>query len=114
VSNRLKKACIYMEHACIATYSYMYIHAARCICMELDIVDGRTCPAVILILSPLGTQTWIEEQDSEERGGLNVSGLCNRSIWSQKYKTKSIWCGPLPRSNKTLATLVLSIQEGNF
>src|SRR5258708_18179417 len=77
-------------------------------------VDGRTCPAIILILSPLGTQTWIEEQDSEERGRSNVSSLCNRSIWSQKYKTKSTWCGPLPRSDKTLATLVLSIQEGNF
>src|SRR5258707_1653914 len=79
-----------------------------------DSVDSRTCPAVILILSPLGTQTWIEEQDSEERGRSNVSGLCNRLIWSQKYKTKSTWCGPLPRSDKTLATLVLSIQEGNF
>src|SRR5258708_15545323 len=97
-----------------ATYSYMYIHTARCICMELDIVDSRMCPAVILILSLLGTQTWIEEQDSEERGKSNVSSLCNRSIRSQKYKTKSTWCGPLPRSDKTLATLVLSIQEGNF
>src|SRR5258707_13634978 len=77
-------------------------------------VDCRMCPAIILTLSPLGTQTWIEEQDSEERGELNVSGLCNRLIWSQKYKTKSTWCGPLPRSNKILATLFLSIQEGNF
>src|SRR5260370_5552347 len=77
-------------------------------------VDGRTWPAIILILSLLGTQTWIEEQDSEERGKSNVSSLCNRSIRSQKYKTKSTWCGPLPRSDKTLATLVLSIQEGNF
>src|SRR5258705_12033502 len=72
-------------------------------------VDSRTCPAIILILSPLGTQTWIEEQDSEERGESNVFSLCNRSIQSQKYKTKSTWCGPLPRSDKTLATLVLSI-----
>ena len=77
-------------------------------------VDGITHQAVLLILSPLGTQTWIEEQDSEERGESNVSSLCNRSIRSQKYKTKSTWCGSLPRSDKTLATLVLSIQEGSF
>src|SRR5260370_7256185 len=79
-----------------------------------DSVDSRTCPAIILILSPLGTQTWIEEQDSEERGRSNVSGLFNRSIWSQKYKTKSTWCGPLPKSGKTLATPILSIQQAYF
>ncbi len=87
---------------------------ARSLISSVNSVDSRMCPAVILILSPLGTQTWIEEQDSEERGKSNVSGLCNRLIQSQKYKTKSTWCGPLPRSDKTLATLVLSIQEGNF
>src|SRR5258708_2865122 len=27
----------------IATYSYMYIHAARCICMELDIYTRSYC-----------------------------------------------------------------------
>ncbi len=53
---------------------------ARSLISSVNSVDSRMCPAVILILSPLGTQTWIEEQDSEERGKLNVSGLCNRLI----------------------------------
>ncbi len=47
---------------------------ARILMKYVPDVDSRTCPAIILILSPLGTQTWIEEQDSEERGGSSVSG----------------------------------------
>jgi len=45
------------------------------------------CPAIILILSPLGTQTRIEEQDSEREVGLMYQPH-NGSIWSQNIKQK--------------------------